>query len=155
MDAYIIPKTLAYIFLSTGSPTTLHFDEPIEFMQAGKGSDFDVTFSKDKKSIVMRPVGTFDDPKTMVILAKDSNFHFKLINSESRQHDFVYIHRGRSNSIYTKKFEDEIVKVLEGETSAFVVNKCKSSIEVNGLIVEKSVVLSKGLPIFVNGKRVY
>ena len=57
MDAFIIPKTIAYIFLSTSSPTTLHFDDPVEFMQAGKSSDFDVSFSKNRKSLVIRPIG--------------------------------------------------------------------------------------------------
>lgn len=155
MDAFIIPKTIAYIFLSTSSPTTLHFEEPVEFMQAGKGSDFDVMFSKNRKSLVIRPVGTFEEPKNMVILSKDTHFHFKLVNMESRQHDFVYIHKGKANSTYVKKFENELVIIHEGESSLYIVNKTSSPIDINGSKIEKHVFISKGLPVILNSKVIY
>ncbi len=155
MDAFIIPKTVAYIFLSTSSPTTLHFREPVEFMQAGKGSDFDVTFSKNRKSIVMRPIGNFNEPKNMVVISKDMNFHFKLINMEERQHDFVYIHPGKANMTYVKKYEDPKVKIHEGDSSLYIVNKTATSLDINGSKVETHIFLSKGLPIIVDGKIVY
>lgn len=155
MEAYIIPKTIAYIFLSTSSPTTLHFEEPVEFMQAGKGSDFEVAFSKNRKSLVIRPVGTFEDQKNMVIISPSTHFHFKLMNMESRQHDFVYIHPGHPNSSYIKKFEDDLVKIHEGLSSLYIVNKSSSPIEVNGSKVDRHVYVSKGLPVIINGKTVY
>ena len=155
MDAFIIPKTIAYIFLSTSSPTTLHFEQPVEFMQAGKGSDFDVAFSKNRKSLVIRPIGTFEEPKNMVIISEETHFHFKLLNMESRQHDFVYIHKGRENATYVKKFENDLIKIHEGESSLYVVNKSKTSLEINGSLVEKHIFLSKGLPVIVNGQAIY
>jgi hypothetical protein len=155
MDAFIIPKTIAYIFLSTSSPTTLHFEEPVEFMQAGKASDFDVNFSKNRKSLVIRPIGTFEDSKNMVIISKDTHFHFKLVNMESKQHDFVYIHKGKENSTYVKKLETELVKIHEGESSLYIVNKTSDSIDINGETVMRHAFVSKGLPVLVNGKRVY
>ena len=155
MDAFIIPKTIAYIFLSTSSPTTLHFEQPVEFMQAGKGSDFDVAFSKNRKSLVIRPMGTFEEAKNMVIISEDTHFHFKLLNMESRQHDFVYIHKGRENATYVKKFENDLVKIHEGDTSIYIVNKSKVPVEVNGSLVERHTFLSKGLPVIVNRQLVY
>ena len=155
MDAFIIPKTIAYIFLSTSSPTTLHFEEPVEFMQAGKGSDFDVSFSKNRKSLVIRPIGTFIDPKNMVIISNDMHFHFKLVNMELKQHDFVYIHKGNPNSTYIKKFENDLVKINVGVSSLYIVNKTQSEIDVNGEIVERHTFISKGLPVIINGKVVY
>ena len=155
MDAFIIPKTIAYIFLSTSSPTTLHFEEPVEFMQAGKGSDFDVSFSKNRKSLVIRPIGTFIDPKNMVIISNDMHFHFKLVNMESKQHDFVYIHKGSPNSTYIKKFENDLVKIHVGESSLYIVNKTQSEIDVNGEMIERHTFISKGLPVIINGKVVY
>ena len=155
MDAFIIPKTIAYIFLSTSSPTTLHFEQPVEFMQAGKGSDFDVAFSKNRKSVVIRPMGTFEEAKNMVIISEDTHFHFKLLNMESRQHDFVYIHKGRENATYVKKFENDLVKIHEGDSSIYIVNKSKVPVEVNGSLVERHTFLSKGLPVIVNGQLVY
>jgi hypothetical protein len=155
MDAFIIPKTIAYIFLSTSSPTTLHFEEPVEFMQAGKGSDFDVSFSKNRKSLVIRPIGTFIDPKNMVIISNDMHFHFKLVNMESKQHDFVYIHKGSPNSTYIKKFENDLVKIHVGESSLYIVNKTQSEVDVNGEMIERHTFISKGLPVIINGKVVY
>jgi len=155
MDAFIIPKTVAYIFLSTSSPTTLHFPAPVEFMQAGKGSDFDVAFSKNRKSIVIRPIGAFSEPKNMVVISEEMNFHFKLINKESFQHDFVYIHKGKANSTYVKKFENDQVKIHEGDNSLYVVNKLQTPIEVNGAKVERQIFISKGLPVMVGGQVVY
>lgn len=155
MDAYILPKTIAYIFLSTSSPTTLHFEEPIEFMQAGRTSDFDVSFSKNKKTIVIRPVTSFDLARNMIVVSKDDNFHFKLLNNESRQHDFVYIHRGKQNSTYVKKFENDSVKVHEGDSSLYIVNKSKGPIDINGTRVERHTFISKGLPVLLNGQLIY
>ncbi len=155
MDAFIIPKTIAYIFLSTSSPPTLHFEQPVEFMQAGKGSDFDVAFSKNRKSLVIRPMGTFEEAKNMVIISEDTHFHFKLLNMESRQHDFVYIHKGRENATYVKKFENDLVKIHEGDSSIYIVNKSKVPVEINGSLVERHTFLSKGLPVIVNGQLVY
>jgi hypothetical protein len=155
MDAYIIPKTIAYLFLSTSSPTTLHFDQPVEFMQAGKGSDFDVSFSKNRKSLVIRPMSIFSEPKNMVILSEDTHFHFKLMNMENKQHDFVYIHSGHANSTYVKKFESEIVKIHEGESSLYIVNKSKTPIDVNGSQVDHHIFISKGLPVYINGELIY
>ena len=155
MDAFIIPKTIAYIFLSTSSPTTLHFEQPVEFMQAGKGSDFDVSFSKNRKSLVIRPIGNFGEAKNMVIISQDTHFHFKLLNMESHQHDFVYIHQGRKNVTYVKKFENDLIKIHEGDSSLYVVNKSKSAVEINGSLVENHTFLSKGLPVIVNGKAIY
>ena len=155
MDAFIIPKTISYIFLSTSSPTTLHFDDPVEFMQAGKSSDFDVSFSKNRKSLVIRPIGTFSDSKNMVIISQDTHFHFKLVNMESKQHDFVYIHKGRANSSYIKKFENDLVKVHEGESSLYVVNKTNAPLDVNGSRVDHHTYISKGLPVIINGIAVY
>ena len=155
MDAFILPKTVAYIFLSTSSPTTLHFPEPVEFMQAGKGSDFDVIFSKNRKSIVMRPIGFFSEPKNMVVVSKDMNFHLKLINNEHRQHDFVYINPGKPNAIYVKRFEDEKVKIHEGDSSLYIVNKTEAAIDINGMVVRTHIFLSKGLPSLVDGKIIY
>jgi hypothetical protein len=155
MDAFIIPKTIAYIFLSTSSPTTLHFEEPVEFMQAGKGSDFDVSFSKNRKSVVIRPIGTFIEPKNMLIISESTHFNFKLVNVESKQHDFVYVHQGRANSIYVKKFENELVKIHEGESSLYIVNKTSSALDVNGSMINHHSYLSKGLPVIINGKVIY
>jgi hypothetical protein len=155
MDAFIIPKTMAYVFLSTSSPTTLHFQAPVEFMQAGKGSDFDVAFSKNRRSLVIRPVGTFSEPKNMVVISEEMNFHFKLINMESQQHDFVYIHKGKANSTYVKKFENDLVKIHEGDSSLYIVNKLPTAIEINGAKVERQTFISKGLPVIVDGKVIY
>ena len=155
MDAFIIPKTIAYIFLSTSSPTTLHFDDPVEFMQAGKSSDFDVSFSKNRKSLVIRPIGTFIAPKNMVIISEATHFHFKLVNMESKQHDFVYVHKGTPNSSYRKIFENDLVKVHEGESSLYIVNKTHAPLDVNGSKVDLHTYLSKGLPVVINGQAVY
>jgi hypothetical protein len=155
MDAFIIPKTIAYIFLSTSSPTTLHFEQPVEFMQAGRGNDFDVAFSKDRKSLVIRPIGNYAEAKNMVIISEDNHYHFKLLNMESRQHDFVYIHKGKENATYVKKFENDLVKIHEGESSLYIVNKSKAAIEINGLLVERQTFLSKGLPVIVNGQAIF
>ena len=155
MDAFIIPKAVAYIFLSTSSPTTLHFERPIEFMQAGKAGDFDVSISKNRQSLVLRSMHHFIEPKNMVIISEDTHFHFKLLNMETRHHDFVYIHKGKENHIYVKRFENDLVKIHEGDSSLYIVNKSKFPIEINGSFVEKRTFLSKGLPVILNGQVIF
>lgn len=154
MDAYILAKTVVYLFLSINSPTTLYFDEPIEFVQAGKSGEISVVRSSNKKILVIQPLLKIEEERNMVVITKSHHFNFKFKLNTFGHHDFLYIHPGATNRAYKVKFENSIVRILEGETSTYIQNKTKDRIKINGMDMDRSLYFSKGLPIFLNGERV-
>jgi hypothetical protein len=154
MEAFVLPKTIVYLFLSLSNPTTLYFDEPVEYVQAGKTGDTSLVRSSNKKVLVIQPLKTPKGSNNMVILTKNHHFNFKYEIVDKAHHDFVYIHEGKENTSYVKKYEDENVKLLEGSSSVYIVNKGKTPVSVNSQELKKAMIFSKGLPIFIDNKRI-
>ena len=157
MDFYILSKSLVYLFLSVSHPTTLVFDEPVEYVSAGREGDFSIHRANNQKILVIRPIKEIADTD-MVVLTKDQHYQFRVLNSsfdKGRDHSFVYIHDGIPNKAYVLKYEDQNIRILEGETSSLVQNKSKDKVFVNEKIVEREANFSKGIPFILNNKRIF
>jgi hypothetical protein len=156
MNFYVLAKSMIFLFLSPNHPTTLVFDEPVEYISAGREGDFDLHRARSQKIIVMRPLKQFIETD-MIVITKDHHYQFKLkedLDSKS-SHSFVNIYEGVVNRSFEKKLETDSYKVFEGETSSWVVNKSKIPINVNGMEVVRDGYFSKGSPILINNQRVW
>lgn len=158
MDFYILAKSLTYLFLSISHPTTLVFEEPIEYVSAGKQGDFDIHRSNNQKILVLRPLKSFGETD-MIILTKKNHYQFKLkevyLNGlNDKSHTLVNVYKGEVNKVYAKKLETDSFRVFEGETSTWIVNKSKDSLKVNGVEISKEGYFSKGSPLLINNQRV-
>lgn len=153
MDFYILAKSMVYLFLSTSSPTTLVFQEPIEYVSAGKNGDFALNRSNNQKILVIQPLKEIDETN-MVVITKDQHFQFKVRTLEKGHHPFIYVYPGTINKTFVKKLETSEFRVLEGDTSMLVQNKREESLKVNESNVDREEHFSKGVPLFINGKRV-
>ncbi len=159
MNFYILAKSMIYLFLTISHPTTLVFDEPVEYVSAGREGDFDLHRANNQKIVVVRPLKPFGETD-MIVITKDHHYQFKLKevlgNQDSIQtHSFVNIYEGAVNKSFDKKVETDTFKVFEGETSSWIVNKSKNSINVNGEEVSRDGYFSKGSPILINNQRVW
>lgn len=156
MDFYILARSLIYLYLTISHPTTLVFDEPVDYVSAGKEGEFSLHRANNQKILVVQPLKDFSETD-MIVITKDHHYQFKVRkpNTENEKaHSFVYIHEGEVNRSYVLKFENDDVKILEGETSTLVQNKSKKPILVNEKVIEREGSFSKGIPFVVNNLRV-
>lgn len=61
MNFYILTKSMIYLFLCMSHPTTLVFDEPVEYVSAGREGDFDLHRANNQKIVVIRPLKPFGE----------------------------------------------------------------------------------------------
>jgi type IV secretory pathway VirB9-like protein len=157
MDFYILTRGLIYLFLTVSHPTTLVFDEPVEYVSAGKAGDFSLHRANNQKILVVQPLKDFFETD-MIVITKDHHYQFKLkkpTSEDEKAHSFVYLHQGGINKSYILKFENEVVRILEGDTSTLIQNKTKKSLLVNDKLIEREGSFSKGIPFIVNNQRVF
>lgn len=158
MNFYILAKTLTYLFLTISHPTTLVFDEPIEYVSAGKEGDFSIHRANNQKILVIRPLKSFGETD-MIVITKDNHYQFKLKEVYQEQetnktHSLVNIYNGGINKSFTKKFENQVIVLFEGDTSIWIVNKSKEKLIINNMEILKEGYFSKGSPILINNERV-
>ncbi|MGZ3789420.1 MAG: hypothetical protein ACXVLQ_12905 [Bacteriovorax sp.] len=159
MSFYILAKTLVFLFLSISHPTTLVFDEPVEYVSAGREGDFDLHRANNQKIVVIRPLKPFGETD-MIVITKDHHYQFKLKEVQAGQgidksHSFINIYDGEINRSFEKKIETDTYKVFEGASSTWIVNKSKNPINVNGVEVIRDGYFSKGSPILINNQRAW
>lgn len=159
MSFYILAQGMIYLFLSMSHPTTLVFNEPVEYVSAGREGDFDMHRANNQKIVVIRPLKPFGETD-MIVITKDHHYQFKLkeilaSQAANQSHSFINIYEGAVNRSFDKKIETDAYKIFEGETSAWVVNKSKTPINVNGAEVIRDGYFSKGAPILINNQRVW
>lgn len=158
MGFYILSKTLTFLFLSLSHPTTMVFVEPIEYVSAGSNGDFDLHRANNQKILVIKPLKSFGETD-MIVLTKDQHYQFKLREipsnaDQGKSHSLVNIYKGEINKSYIKKLDTDTYRVLEGETSTWVINKTGKNLEVNGGELERDGYFSKGAPLLINKERV-
>jgi hypothetical protein len=156
MDFYILTRSLIYLFLTISHPTTLVFDEPVEYVSAGKEGDFDLHRANNKKILVVRPLKEFNETD-MIVITKDHHYQFKIKSplAGEKTHSFIYLHEGEINRSFVKRVETENYKVLEGDTSTLIQNKKKEPLTVNEQVVDREGYFSKGSPILIGNLRVW
>ena len=159
MNFYILTKSMIFLYLSITHPTTLVFEEPVEYVSAGREGDFDLHRANNQKIVVIRPLKPFGETD-MIVITKDHHYQFKLKEvlagpKPELSHSFINIYEGVINRSFDKKIENDSYKILEGETSSWVVNKSKNPIMVNGEEVVRDGYFSKGSPILINDQRIW
>ncbi len=156
MDFYILARGLIYLFLTISHPTTLVFDEPVEYVSAGKEGDFDLHRANNQKILVIRPLKEFTETD-MIVITKNHHYQFKLKGplTGDKTHSFIYLHEGEINRSFVKKVETDSYKVLEGETSILIQNKKKEPLMVNEKLLDREGYFSKGSPILIGNQRVW
>lgn len=144
---------MVYLFLSLSSPSTLIFEEPIEYVSAGKQGEFSIHRSNNQKILVIQPLKDVSET-TMIVITKDHHYQFKIKTVEKEHHSYVYIFDGSVNKTYLKKVDNKDYRILEGDSSVLVQNKGTTPLDVNETKVAREDYFSKGAPLFINKARV-
>ncbi len=152
MDFYILAKSLTYLFLTVASPTTLVFNEPIEYISAGKNGDVTIHRSNNKMMLVVQPLKELMSTN-MIVITKNNHFQFRIQTSD-RPHNIVYVYPGKVNTTFLKRLETADFRILEGDSSVLVLNRSDSALKVNDQLIEREQYFSKGVPLFINEHRI-
>lgn len=156
MTFYILANQITTLFISLHLLTTLSFEGEIRsYLFGGNKDDITLELANNNKTLAMKAKKKDIDTNLLVVTSKNKYyFHIKTIDSNS--HQFVEVYDGEINNSYSKIKESKDYDLFEGASSMFVVNKSNDKMRVNEMEVTKGkLYLSKGVPIILNGERIY
>jgi type IV secretory pathway VirB9-like protein len=141
------------LFISTGIVTTLVFPYSIEQIIGGwNKTEVYKYLSKDRKTLVMKSLIEKLDTNLTVITSGGGVYQFE-ISTKHKPHSFVEIVNGVGDFSFKLEKESSKYSLLTSKSTVQVINKSSKAISVNGKSVIDKVVLPKGSPVFINGKR--
>jgi hypothetical protein len=156
MTFYILANQITTLFLSLHLLTTISFDSEIRsYLFGGSKNDITLELANNNKTLALKAKKKDVDTNLLVVTSKNKYyFHVKI--SENNSHQFIEVYDGEINNSYSKIKETKDYDLFEGLSSIFIVNKSNDKIRVNELEVTKGkLYLSKGVPIILNGERIY
>jgi hypothetical protein len=155
MTFYILLDQVTKLFVSLGLLTTLSFDSQItSYLYGGSKEDLFISVTNNMRTLTLKPKREGVNSNLLVI-TKNRKYYFDINYSESNPHKFIEVKSGQINHGMRKLFSINGVDVLEGQSSVLLINNNKKSVQVNGQKVAKKKYLSKGVPIFLENKRIY
>jgi type IV secretory pathway VirB9-like protein len=142
------------LFVSLGLLTTLSFDSEItSYMYGGAQEDLFIKVTNNRKTLALKPKGEKLN-SNLLIITKERKFYFNVRHSKDNPHEFIEVKSGQINHAMKKILSTVNYDLLEGVSSFLVINKNKKSLNVNNIMITKKKYLSKGVPIFIGGKRI-
>lgn len=156
MTFYILANQITTLFLSLHLLTTLSFDGEIRsYIFGGNKDDITLELANNNKTLAMKAKKRDIDTNLLVVTSKNK-YYFHVKTADSNSHQFVEIDDGEVNNAYSKVKETKTYELFEGISSVFFVNKSNEKMRVNEIEVTKGkLYLSKGVPIILNGERIY
>jgi hypothetical protein len=154
---YVFLGHIATLFLSPTNSTTLEFQDPIEqVIYGGSKNDLFTYLSQSKKTLVVKPHENQME-SNLTVITKNNTFNFWVKIDKHRPHIFVRIFPGAKNHIYSTVFENSQIKVQEGDQSNMIFNMTKNKLKINDQELEPNGFdyFSKGIPLIINGERVW
>lgn len=149
---YVLANQLVTLLLSGNTLTTLHFNEEISYCDTGAGkTSLLLKYRRQKTSVALAPFSKIDS--NMSCFMKSGKIYvFNLKWSNDKFHKNIVVDdavplSGGKLILETLKF-----RLYESEKSYYIENKTKKKIHVNEYPVVTSAIISKWLPIVVDGK---
>ena len=140
------------LFISTGIVTTLVFPSSIEQIIGGwNKTEVYKYLSKDRKTLVMKSLIEKLDTN-LTVITSGGVYQFE-ISTNHKPHSFVEIVNGVGDFSFKLEKDSRDYSLLTSKSTVQVINKNSNAISVNGKKVADKVVLPKGSPVFINGKR--
>lgn len=156
MTFYILANQISTLFLSMHLLTTLTFEGEIRsYLYGGSKDDITLELANNNKTLAVKAKKKDIDTNLLVVTSKNK-YYFHVKTTENNSHQFVEVYDGEINNSYSKIRETKDYDLYEGASSVFVVNKSKEKMRTNEMDVSKGkLYLSKGVPIILNGERIY
>ena len=143
------------ISISASNPTTMIFNEPVQFVSIGKTGDFSFFTNNNKKVIVIQPIKELKNAE-MVVLTEDKNYQFKIHVVSENPTNYYQITNGSPNASFTMVKKSETYEVYEGSSSMMLKNLTDKEMIINDETLKgrSSIYLPKGGSIYLNNERI-
>lgn len=154
MIYYIIKGHIFTIFLSMAHLTSVGFPGKLNDYVGGQEGDFKIYELNKRKSLVFEPKRK-GFSRNFITFLKDSKYHFNISYNEEFSNKDIEIREAKTCSYFTLLKETGDYQLFECPQSLFFVNKSKYPVKINELTIKNKSYLSKGPPIYLNGKIIY
>ena len=154
MNYFIMQGQIFTIFLSLAHLTSINFPDKVVDYVGGHQGDFKIYELNHRRSLVYE-VKRKDIAGNFITFLKDKKFYFNLSYNEQLANKDITLKAAKKCSYFTLLKESKEYQLFECPRSLFFVNKTKRSVKINELFIKDSIYLSKGPPIYLNGKMIY
>lgn len=154
MIYYIITGHIFTVFLSMSHLTSMNFPSKVQDYVGGQEEDFKIYELNKGKSLVFEPKHKGFN-RNFITFLKNEKYHFNLKYSEKFSNKDVEIQKAEKCTYFTLLKETVEYQLFECPKSLFFVNKSQSPAQVNEITIKAKSYLSKGPPIYLNGKIIY
>ena len=143
------------ISITASNPTTMIFNEPVQFVSIGKTGDFSFFTNNNKKVVVIQPMKEIKNAE-MIVLTEDKNYQFKIHVVSENPTNYYQITNGNPNTSYTLIKKSDAYEVYEGSSSMQFKNLTDKEMVINDETLKgrSSTYLPKGGSIYVNSERI-
>ncbi len=154
MIYYIMPGHIFTIFLSLAHMTSITFPSKIGDYAGGQKKDFIIHQLNKNKTLVFETKGE-DFRRNFIAFGHKTKYHFNLVSNQTRSDKDIEIRKGVPCHAFVLIKETADYRLFECPRSLFFVNKKSTPVKVGDLMITKENYLSKGPPVFVDGKLIY
>ena len=154
MSFFILQNHIASLLISLGVLTTISFDSEItNYMYGGGKSDLFLQITNNNKTLAIKPKKE-GISSNLLVITKNRKYYFDVDSSLKKVHKFIEVKSGQINASLKSIVKNDQYEILEGDHSLLFINRKKQSVRVNEFEVSSRRYLSKGVPIYLEGKRI-
>ena len=154
MIYYIFKSQIFSLFLSVNHFSAVTFQSKVFDYIGGKQGEFKVYELNKKKTLVFETKEKSFKNNFLVFL-KDEKYHFNLIYDESHSNKDIEIKEAEKCSYFSLLQETSSYKLFECPKSLYIKNKKSKPLRANEVTVIDDNYLSKGPPLYIDGKLIY
>jgi len=154
MVYYIFPAQIFTIFLSMSHLTAITFPSKVYDYVGGQTGDFAIYEVNMGRSLVFEAKKKEID-RNFIVFHKDSKYHFNIKYSDEFSDKDIEIREASTCNFFELLDSGPHYQIFECPKSLLLVNKSSARIKAGDLWVSKRAYLSKGPPVYLNGKLVY
>ena len=154
MIYYIFKEQIFTVFLSMAHLTAMTFPAKVFDYVGGQEGDFKIYELNKKKSLVFEPKSK-DVDRNFIVFEKEGKYHFNIKYNEANSNKDIEIRNAKPCSLYSLIKESEHYQLFECPKSLLALNRSNSKLKINDFYVDKKKFISKGPPVWINGKLVY
>ena len=154
MIYYIAKGQILTVFLSMAHLTAISFPEKVGDYIGGQQGNFHVYELNQGKSLVFKAKEK-EFKGNFITFVNSSKYHFNFIYDERYSNKDIELREAEKCHYFSLIKETKSYQLFDCPKSLFFVNKTKAPMQINEMTIRNKSYLSKGPPVYLNGKMIY
>lgn len=154
MNYFIFKEQIFTVYLSLSHLTAITYPDRVHDYVGGTEGDFKIYELNKKRSLVFEPKRK-DIDRNFIVFNQKGKYHFNIKYDEKLSNKDIEVQNATKCNLYTLLKSTDSYQLFECPKSILFVNKLKNAQLVNTLQIANKKYLSKGPPIYLNGKMIY